>query len=269
MDSKQSSLDKDNDIPKRILHINWKANVVSVAALVLSAGSIASQITQYWWAWLKGPEVELLAPRQIILSRFDLNKTGKSDFVRFYATMSYINLGEPTYDEVIMDESLELCLDGVLRKQNWIRFTSSAFEEGIPSGAQSTVGPTIIKAGNAEYHETLFFGRARACLERAEDCDVDKIRSKHFMKEFMHLKIPDAENTVSLVPVKISARTLREPKTLRQLCLAQFSGPILDQLMEAGWVALDCVQNFVLSPEVLQENVGTPVCELLKKTGLQ
>jgi hypothetical protein len=139
------------------LQIERKADLLAVAAFLLSISTLGWQIFNYF----RGAEISLFPSDTITFLRFD--QAGgyiKDDhFVRFIASMTYINDASPDYPDVVLREGISLDLAGCTLTQQWYEFGNSDISphsDELLFTKRQPARPFTLRGGNAQSHETLF-----------------------------------------------------------------------------------------------------------------
>jgi hypothetical protein len=151
--------------------LDLKLDPIAIAALVLSLIAAGASLI----AWWRGPSVRLISPDRVALYS-DVAPSG-STFVRIAAPMSYANVAQEPYGDVVLVERAALTVGGLETHQRW-----NAFGEIGTNKVQSTgtATPQSLPGQSASTHFTLFTAVPRDCPEGSTVCDP--------MAEYLSLK---------------------------------------------------------------------------------
>jgi hypothetical protein len=146
----------------RRIEFHWKLDPVAVAALVLSLIAAAGQFVD----WARGPSIRLIAPDRIALYS-DVAPDG-SIFVRVAAHMSYANVAQAPYGDLVLRERVQLRAGTLTSKQQWNAF-GTIVREGIKM--TEPAGPQPLPGQSAVSHFTLFAPTTIACQAGSVGCN--------------------------------------------------------------------------------------------------
>lgn len=146
---------------KRI-QVDWKLDPLALVALVLSFGAAIAQL----WAWWGGSSVRFLTPDRVALYS-DVAPDG-SIIVRVAAHMSYANVAQGPYGDLVTNESLQLRVGSLTTTQQW-----NALGTITRDGPKMTelAAPQPLPGQSAATHFTLFSPMKWECSEEVYDCD--------------------------------------------------------------------------------------------------
>lgn len=141
--------------------IQWKPDAVALAALILSIIAAVSQ----FYSWARGPNVKLIVPDRVALYS-DVAPDG-SIFVRVAAHMSYANIAQAPYGNLVLKERAQLRVGRLTSQQQW-----NAFGTITRGGVTMTelAAPQPLPGQSAVSHFTLFTPITVMCPEGANDC---------------------------------------------------------------------------------------------------
>lgn len=142
---------------------DWKLDPVALAALVLSLLAAGAQ----FWARLKGPDVHLITPDRVILYS-DVAPDG-SIIVRIAAPMSYANVAQQAYGDVVLVERSQLTVGQRVSHQRWNAF-GMINRDGVEQ--TGTAGPQPLAGQSAVTHLTLFTPVPEECSANSRTCNT-------------------------------------------------------------------------------------------------
>jgi hypothetical protein len=134
---------------------------VALAALFLSLGAVVAQV----WAFWRGPQIRLLPPERVAL--FAQVAPDSTIAVRIGAQMSYANVAQESYGDLVRAEKAELVVGKVRSIQRWNSFG----EIGTPTGGAA---PQPLPGQSAVTHFTMFTPVPRECGDDAAGCEPMK-----------------------------------------------------------------------------------------------
>ena len=162
------------------------------SAIVVFVGALAGVISFMWQVpgWIRGPETELIQPRQITLFQAKCPSQNDSDdnvqprddrkgrLLRIAAEMFYMNWGRGGYNSLMISEKIIFNWNGRDRQADAYGFVDILPPELTSKAAPKfdnfkNFRPMIIPANNLESHETYFIPRCTDPKD-CEDLEWDK-----------------------------------------------------------------------------------------------
>ncbi len=159
--------------------IETKTEIIAVAAFLISIGSLVGQLLII----LKGSDITLYPPEQILIKSHDY-PDGKS-YVRLSAIMTYMNNGNPGYNDTIRKEKVFFTLNGRQIEFIWDDFISSEVDGNqiVPKRISDAL-PVQVDARSVVVHETYF----APWPSNKDDSDSNFIEWEIFMNQISKLK---------------------------------------------------------------------------------
>lgn len=140
----------------------WKFDPVALAALFLSLIAAGAQL----WDWWHGPQIRLIPPDRVAL--YSQVAPDGSVAIRIAANMSYANVAQAQYGDLVLIERAKLKVDQIESWQRW-----NAFGEIRESAITRTqdAAPQPLPGQSAVTHFTLFTPVPRVCPNGSSACD--------------------------------------------------------------------------------------------------
>jgi hypothetical protein len=207
------------------LLIERKTDFLAFAAFLISVGTLATQIAFF----LKGPDVKLIPPRQVLINREQYSE--KEHYVRLSAIMSYVNKGQPNYNDIIREELATMKIDKSVYELRWQSFISSdCTKDKLDITVKGNALPVPVIAGNVEAHETYF--------APFEPRTKGVPRDKNFLawKTFMEM-IPKVNEII----FTFKSETFEGDKE-EVSCRVVVSDSLRKNLLNKGWAAPGCLE---------------------------
>lgn len=216
-----------------------KTDVLAFAAFLLGLGGIVSQIVGH----LKGPEVQLFAPHQVL---FHYEERGQSKpIVRFSAIFAYTNSGQIGYNATIRRELLKYSIADNQYYQVWQKFveTDERYKMGKGTGileiqSKSVASPFAVNAGGSTSHETHF--HPASTLVDKEQMKVDY---SNFVTsdEFNQLIGRLGDKPVSILFEFVAEVSGEAPS--RAACRVEIDDDMRNWLSHRMWIAPRCWES--------------------------
>jgi hypothetical protein len=144
---------------------DWKLDPLALAALVLSLIAAIAQLV----SWVQGPSVRLIPPDRVAL--YTQIAPDGSVAIRIAAYMSYANVAQASYGDVVRLERATLKIGELESTQRWNAF-GELKDDAISRTADAA--PQPLPGQSAVTHLTLFTPVPLVCPERSEACDYMK-----------------------------------------------------------------------------------------------
>jgi hypothetical protein len=141
------------------IKLDWKLDPVALAALFLALAATTAQIADRF----RGPSIKFITPDRVAIYSDSANG---STFVRVAASMSYANVAQAPYGDLVLKERVRLDVGNLSSNQQW-----NAFGTITRNGPQmtDTAAPQSLPGQSAESHFTLF--TPAASCEGQPNCD--------------------------------------------------------------------------------------------------
>lgn len=208
---------------------------------VLSALAGAVALVWHFVNWLKGPDVVLVKPEQVILARsdkVDFPRRGGGPYVHVVAPVSYTNAGAAGYNAVVSRETIEVEFgEGNVFEHRWYRFVTSdaggAHGEELIVTKLSDVQQFPLQAGSARSHETLFQPWPTQCPEDETECDP--------RSNYVHWnKFMEALSRSPQVVIRMESRVYGQESSARATCKVSISESQYADLRARKWISPIC-----------------------------
>jgi hypothetical protein len=148
-----------------LFSIERKTNVLAFAAFLIAIVSATYQLTNY----LKGPDVILFSPDQIMLEKRE--STEDEMLLGIVAPMSYVNTGGAGYNGTVHREIIRFQLGAKIFEYTWQEFGRSTSEgRELIFNTMGEARPFPVNGGSSDSHETRFAPRRPRCPTHDRDC---------------------------------------------------------------------------------------------------
>jgi hypothetical protein len=150
---------------ERLCRKIWK-DPVALTALILSIFAALAQAI----AWWNGPSIRLIRPEHVALYT-DVRPDRKAVFIRIAADMSYANVAQQPYGDLVVLERATLSVGKLESRQRWNSFgtiNSDAISQTAMTAPQPLPGQSAVS------HFTLFTPVPLECPEDDGRCDPMK-----------------------------------------------------------------------------------------------
>lgn len=201
------------------IEIERKTDILAMAAFLISLGSLVGQAVLL----LRGPEIVLDGPRQIILF-FESDLSSRS-YLNAISTQIYVNNGSPGFDDILKSERLLLTIAGrniQLESQESVDSTRKG--DKLVFRSRQAWKPVKIKAGDFISNETLYV--PYPSIKDRDENAIDRVDLEKLLSKSSDLK------------VELIAKTYGGEK-LASICLLNMAETKFG-FLEKGWASLIC-----------------------------
>lgn len=141
---------------------NLRLDPIALTALTLAAGAAIAQVI----AWAGGSSVRLIAPDRVAF--YSDVMPDRSIAVRLAAHMSYANVAQAPYGDLVLKERVQLRVGSLASEQQW-----NAFGTLTRDGPQmiELAAPQPLPSQSAVSHFTLFVPPTLVCPTGSRDCN--------------------------------------------------------------------------------------------------
>lgn len=203
------------------IEIERKTDILAMAAFLISAGSLISQLAQI----MQGPEVKLDGPRQIAL----LFKPSSDGHNHLHAITNhhYINKGAPGHDDILKSESLMIKIGTrVIKLAGEYSLTLDSQGNKLMISDKDLWKPDKVEAGNFINRETLYKPRTNTSTSS---------RRQNFIGK---QELTDLLRTNKTIDITLKAETYSGP-ALESSCRI-LSSDVLTGFETKGWSSPVC-----------------------------
>lgn len=161
------------------VEVEWKLDPVAIVALILSLGAAISAV----WFWALGSSVRLIPPDRVAI--YSDEGADGTPFIRIAAHMSYANVAQAPYGDLVLRERVQLRVGKLVLPQQWNAF-GSIDRQGI--NMMEPAGPQPLPGQSAISHFTLFAPPTVPCRSGNQQCDPKEnyIRPESFVDQLAH-----------------------------------------------------------------------------------
>lgn len=220
--------------------IGNKVDFASLIAFIFSVAALTPQVI----GWFKGPTITLLRPPQVIISAQKTN-SGKRQFVRIGARMSYINDGEKGYNAIILYERVNFELGNTLYSQIAHHYGKFQLAKDLTFSLADEIdaAPIMIEGGNSLANHESYFAPYHECDNHLyKECPA--LTRVLFWEDFLH-QIENVSNqqpkNISFTFAPISYDHKHEPiPTTCRVAIDEFA---LRRLRQFNFAAFNCLAS--------------------------